>query len=108
VAIDAGVEASVCGEMAAEPLSAFLLIGLGYRVLSVSPPALPLVRWVVRQLDGLAAARAVEEALTASMTSEVERVLEAGLAEHIDLSLLRAGQLPSMVAKASLKSFPSR
>src|SRR6267378_2064561 len=37
----AGKPASVCGEMASEPLSAFLLIGLGYQTLSVAPPALP-------------------------------------------------------------------
>src|SRR2546422_567277 len=35
----AGKPASVCGEMASEPLSAFLLIGLGYETLSVAPPA---------------------------------------------------------------------
>ena len=34
-------------EMASEALSAVLLIGLGYDRLSVSPPALPLVKWVV-------------------------------------------------------------
>jgi phosphotransferase system enzyme I (PtsI) len=41
----AGKPASVCGEMASEPLSAFLLIGLGYETLSVAPPALPLIKW---------------------------------------------------------------
>ncbi len=44
----AGLPVSVCGEMASEPLSAVLLLGLGYDCLSVSPPALPLVKWVVR------------------------------------------------------------
>src|SRR5204863_5466054 len=37
--------ASVCGEMASEPLSAFLLLGLRYETLSGPPPALPLVKW---------------------------------------------------------------
>ena len=44
----AGISVSVCGEMASEALSAVLLIGLGYERLSVSPPALPLVKWVLR------------------------------------------------------------
>ena len=48
----AGIPVSVCGEMASEPLSAVLLIGLGYDRLSVSPPALPLVKWVVRTRAG--------------------------------------------------------
>jgi len=103
----ASIEASICGEMAADPLSALLLIGMGYRVLSVSPPALPLVRWVVRQLDASAAAAAVESALLASTTSEVEQILGAALAEQIDVPLLRAGRLPSMVGLTSLKSFSS-
>src|SRR5207247_1419047 len=38
----AGKPASVCGEMASEPLSAFLLIGLGFETLSVAAPAPPL------------------------------------------------------------------
>jgi phosphotransferase system enzyme I (PtsI) len=46
-----GIEASVCGEMASDPLSAFMLIGLGYRILSVSPPSLSLIRWLIRQVD---------------------------------------------------------
>jgi signal transduction protein with GAF and PtsI domain len=104
---DANIEASICGEMAADPLSAFLLIGLGYRVLSVSPPALPLVRWVVRQVDASRAAAAADEALRASTTADVERVLEKALADLIDLQLLRAGRLPSMVGPARLKSFAS-
>jgi signal transduction protein with GAF and PtsI domain len=80
---------------------------MGYRVLSVSPPALTLVRWVVRQLDASAAAAAVEEALLASTTTEVERILDAALAKQIDLPLLRAGRLPSTVATARLKGFSS-
>src|SRR5206468_2407414 len=43
--------ASVCGEMASDPLSAFLLIGLGYETLSVAPPSLPRIRWLVRQVS---------------------------------------------------------
>src|SRR5881296_2382496 len=55
----AGKPASVCGEMASEPLSAFLLIGLGYETLSVAPPALPLVKWTVRQVSAARARAAL-------------------------------------------------
>src|SRR5439155_1592632 len=51
---DAGKPASVCGEMASDPVSAFLLLGLGYETLSVSPPALPLLTWVIRQVSPVA------------------------------------------------------
>ena len=71
--------ASVCGEMASDPLSAFLLIGLGYETLSVAPPALPRIRWLVRQLSrGRAAAAAA--ALEARTDVEVLEILRAGVA----------------------------
>jgi phosphotransferase system enzyme I (PtsI) len=99
----AGIETSICGEMASDPLSAFLLIGLGFRVLSVSPPSLPLVRWLVRQVDAGIAERAARTALEAATTGEAEAVLKAEIGEHIDLNLLRAGRLPGVNGTASLK-----
>ena len=101
-----GVEASVCGEMASDPMSAFLLIGLGYRVLSVSPPSLSLVRWLIRQIEADGAAVAAEAALLASRTTEVEAILEQALANYVDVQLLKGGRLPSMVGATKLKSFP--
>src|SRR2546428_9550486 len=56
----AGKPASVCGEMASEPLSAFLLIGLGYETLSVAPPPLPLVKWTARQISAAQARAAAQ------------------------------------------------
>ena len=95
-----GIEASVCGEMASDPLSAFLLIGLGYRVLSISPPSLSLIRWLVRQIEADGAVVAAEAALLASTTAEVEAVLEHALAQYVDLELLKGGRLPALVAAA--------
>ncbi len=45
-----GIWTGVCGEMAANPLMVPLLIGLGVDELSVSAPAIPLVKDVVRRL----------------------------------------------------------
>ena len=72
--------ASVCGEMASDPLSAFLLIGLGYETLSVAPPALPRVRWLVRQLSRGRAAAAAAAALAARTEIEVLEVLRSAIA----------------------------
>ncbi|HMA45248.1 MAG TPA: phosphoenolpyruvate--protein phosphotransferase [Gemmatimonadales bacterium] len=72
--------ASVCGEMASDPLSAFLLIGLGYETLSVAPPALPRIRWLVRQLSRGRAAAAAAAALEARTDVEVMEILRAGVA----------------------------
>jgi phosphotransferase system enzyme I (PtsI) len=103
-----GIEASVCGEMASDPLSAFLLIGLGYRVLSVSPPSLSLIRWLIRQVDANGAVVAAEAALLASSTAEVEAILEQALAQYVDLQLLKGGRLPAIVGAARLGSSPDR
>lgn len=99
----AGKEVSVCGEMASEPVPAVLLLGLGYRVLSTSPPRLPLVRWLVRQIDVRRATRAAEAALEARTTAEVETLLHEAVAEQVDLRLLEAGRLPQARPVTSLK-----
>ncbi len=99
-----GLETSVCGEMASDPMSTFLLMGLGYRVLSVAPRALPLVRWFVRQVDLVAAERAAEEVLACTTTRDAIAVLEATLAKHVDLDLLGRGRLPGGRGTATLKA----
>lgn len=43
-----GVAAAVCGELAGDPVWAPLLIGLGAHELSMAPPAIPEVRFVLR------------------------------------------------------------
>ena len=46
-----GVDLSVCGEMAARPLEAMTLIGVGIRTLSVTAPAIGPIKTMVRSLD---------------------------------------------------------
>jgi phosphotransferase system enzyme I (PtsI) len=84
----AGLPVSVCGEMASEPLSAVLLLGLGYDCLSVSPPALPLVKWVVRTVPEESTRKAAAAALAASSAAEVSSVLREVVGEYIDIRLL--------------------
>jgi phosphotransferase system enzyme I (PtsI) len=84
----AGLPVSVCGEMASEPLSAVLLLGLGYDRLSVSPPALPLVKWVIRTVPEESARRAAGAALAAANAADVSRVLREVVGEYIDVRLL--------------------
>lgn len=47
----AGVPFGLCGEMAGRPLEAMALIGLGFRSLSMPPPAIGPVKTMVRSLD---------------------------------------------------------
>ncbi len=81
--------ASVCGEMASDPLSAFLLIGLGYETLSVAPPSLPRIRWLVRQVSRAKAREAAHAALDARTDGDVLDILRTGVAAcGIDPSIL--------------------
>jgi phosphoenolpyruvate-protein kinase (PTS system EI component) len=84
----AGLPVSVCGEMASEPLSVVLLLGLGYDCLSVSPPALPVVKWVIRTVPEESARRAATAALNASTAAEVSIILREAVGEHMDIRLL--------------------
>lgn len=43
-----GKKVSVCGEMAADPLNALLLVGMGLREFSLSAPSIPLVKKAIR------------------------------------------------------------
>ena len=79
----ANITASVCGEMASEPLSVILLTGLGYDTLSVAPPSLTLVKSVVRSVPHAVAVEAARAALSASTAAEVEGLLEAAAAPYL-------------------------
>ena len=46
-----GIEVNCCGEMAASPILACLLIMLGLRSLSMNPASLPLIHHVIRCMD---------------------------------------------------------
>jgi phosphotransferase system enzyme I (PtsI) len=72
----AGIKVSVCGEMAGDPVLAPLLLGLGVDELSMTPPLIPAVRYVIRAMT-LADARALaEEALTLAGGREVLALCE--------------------------------
>ncbi len=99
----AGKPASVCGEMASEPLAAFLLLGLGYQTLSVAPPALARVKWTVRQVSAARAQSAAQQALAARSADDVLDLLRLALAEAVDLRLLDPdARLPGAARTASL------
>jgi multiphosphoryl transfer protein len=65
----------VCGEMAGDPLAAPLLIGLGVTELSMSPPAIPLVKAAVRRVDTATASRIAQEAVTLANATEVRELV---------------------------------
>jgi phosphotransferase system enzyme I (PtsI) len=73
----AGIPVAVCGEMAADPQSIGVLLGLGLREFSVQPRAVGAVREVVRALSVEEARRTTLEALKWRPTAEIEGQLQA-------------------------------
>jgi len=69
---------AVCGELAADGQAAALLVGLGVREFSVAPPAVPLVKQAVREVDPTAAAATAVRALAAEGPAAVRALLGGG------------------------------
>ncbi len=67
----AKIKVSVCGEMAGDPLFAPLLLGLGVDELSMTPPLLPAVKYLVRGMKMSEARQLATEALTLSSAKHI-------------------------------------
>jgi multiphosphoryl transfer protein len=73
------VDVAVCGEAAADEQAIPVLVGLGVRELSVSPPAVPRVKAALRQLDIERCAALAARALTLASAGEVRGLVGAML-----------------------------
>lgn len=82
IAVGAAAEncpVSICGEMAGDPLSALLLIGLGYRTLSMSATSLLRVKAILREITVPQAEKLAEEALKLTDNNSVRDFLDSAL-----------------------------
>lgn len=67
---------AVCGQTAADPFMAPLLLGLGIQELSMSPTAIPMVRHAIRALAYSEAEAAANKALTCLTAAEALEIIE--------------------------------
>ncbi len=82
----AGIEVSLCGEMASDLRYAPLLVGMGLRRLSMSPRLVPMIKEELRALSVAELSDLVERCLTFSTASEVQ--------DHVESFLERALATP--------------
>ena len=72
VAVDAGIDITVCGEMAGDPVLSVLLIGMGYEQLSMSPTVIPEIKKVISSISLQDAQYLVAEIMKLSTAGEIE------------------------------------
>ncbi len=75
-ALRARIPVSICGEMAGDPRFAALLIGLGFRDLSMGALNIPLVKKRIRDLDALAASQRALQIMEQTDTGRIEMMIE--------------------------------
>ncbi len=78
-----GKEITVCGEMAAEPLSAIVLLGIGLRNFSMNPIFIPRIKKALRSVEYKSVKKIVQEAMNLKTAQEIEEyVIEKILVKH--------------------------
>ncbi len=84
------IPTSICGEMSNNPAMALLLVGMGIRILSVAPSAIPILKKAIRSVT-LGQCQAI-----------AWRAMQLGTAREVDAFLQNqlAGLVPEMVLQA--------
>ncbi|MEJ2453381.1 MAG: phosphoenolpyruvate--protein phosphotransferase [Candidatus Thiodiazotropha sp.] len=85
-------EVSVCGEMAGNPATAALLLGMGVDSLSMNAGSLLRVKWVIRSISSSRARELLQAALRCERASEVKALLVRALEDMGLGGLTRAGR----------------
>ncbi|GAB5406634.1 MAG: phosphoenolpyruvate--protein phosphotransferase [Aureliella sp.] len=83
IALGAGVEVSVCGEMSAQPKTALMLIGMGVEALSAPPAALPAVKQAIRAVKLEQCTEMAQRALEMQTSREIDLLLNSWFAEVV-------------------------
>jgi phosphotransferase system enzyme I (PtsI) len=83
-----GKEVTLCGEMAADPLSAIVLLGFGLRKFSMNPIFIPRIKKALRAVECRTVRRVVSQAMNLKSAQEIEEYLiEKLLVKHPDAFL---------------------
>lgn len=88
----AGVEVSICGEMASDPLAAILLIAMGFDTLSMNSASLPRIKWIIRNFAIANARKILAEVLEFEHSVQIRFHLQRALEEEGLGGLVRSGK----------------
>lgn len=80
---DRGIPVSVCGEMAGEPRLALLLVGLGLRIFSTTPTAIPGLKTALSKLSLAKCEETAKACMEMDTTSEIDRLITRVLSDAL-------------------------
>ena len=84
----AGIPVSMCGEMAADPIYAVVLIGLGLEIFSMNPSSIPIIKNIVRSVRYRDCRRIAEMALQKRTAQEIEEFVIESVAMRFPEGLI--------------------
>ena len=87
-----GIDLRLCGEMAGDPMCVTILIGLGYRHLSMNGRSVARVKYLLRRIDIEEAQELSRRSLDAQMTAEVRHQVAAFMERRGLGGLIRGGR----------------
>ncbi|HEX9986389.1 MAG TPA: phosphoenolpyruvate--protein phosphotransferase [Thermoanaerobaculia bacterium] len=87
----AGIQVSMCGEMASDPVFAIVLIGLGLEIFSMNPSSIPVIKNVIRSVRYRDCRRIAEIALTKKTAQEIEEFVIESVAMRFPEGLVNKG-----------------
>ena len=87
----AGIPVSMCGEMAADPLFAVVLLGLGLEIFSMNPSSIPIIKNIVRSVRYRDCKRIAEMALQKKTAQEIEEFVIESVAMRFPEGLVQRG-----------------
>ncbi|EPM5587502.1 phosphoenolpyruvate--protein phosphotransferase [Escherichia coli] len=86
-----GIDLRLCGEMAGDPMCVAILIGLGYRHLSMNGRSVARVKYLLRRIDYADAENLAQRSLEAQLATEVRHQVAAFMERRGMGGLIRGG-----------------
>jgi phosphotransferase system enzyme I (PtsI) len=84
----AGIPVEMCGEMAADPIYAIVLLGLGLEIFSMNPSSIPVIKNVIRSVRYKDCRRIAELALNKKTAQEIEEFVIESVAMRFPEGLM--------------------
>jgi phosphotransferase system enzyme I (PtsI) len=72
---NAGIKVALCGEMAGDPLCAFILVGLGLDELSMNAQSIPMIKKIIRSISMKEAQADLEHIMQLETAKEVRKFI---------------------------------